>query len=543
MDLFVPLPAAAFGPPMWMAMSTHMGPRSFKNGSAIDATHMEECWMVLWYEGAKGWTNGDLPWGVFLQHKPVKIELTTNGLHLDFATRAGDVVVMPLYGDDMLPVRPATNAVAPASSGSRNSKLKTWQWSEALAKDPLMRIRYWAAAMREFPLASDETFSVDRATDCLTIRQNYRWHSIQDDWKTAHLKLGPISPVFVGAMKEKRFPATYSKPPVNLEISTPFGPYWGVENAESFEATFQILRSVNEMKVNPLDAAKMPVLTPDTLQKMRAYSNSGSGSGTRDNEPIQFLQLLPRAWPYFDAAARSNALGILKHYFSERPQATLPDHSKLLETLWVYAHYSGDWDLIKELWPKVKKQFTLLAENRWAGRAHENMGVDEAKSACLGLARLAYKIGDLDTYNYASFLFGREYLSQLNQEATKTQAVTSLPGSNSTLVRLPNEIAVLSTNRLFTYQRLISPGNVSPFVSGLQREGAAANPYLLQALLCENQDSAQAMWPLVKFGSTGTNGSPRFSNFGQAMPSRNVNPQKIQRYPLSWNTVVTVYLE
>ena len=33
------------------------------------------------------------------------------------------------------------------------------------------------------------------AQDSVTIRQKFRWRSIDDDWKTRHLKLAPISPV------------------------------------------------------------------------------------------------------------------------------------------------------------------------------------------------------------------------------------------------------------------------------------------------------------------------------------------------------------
>src|SRR5262249_38518551 len=80
-----------------------------------------------------------------------------------------------------------------------------------------------------------------------------------------------------------------------------------------------------------------------------------------------------------------------------------------LETLWAYAHFTGDWDLIKERWELVKKLFGTPAEARWVGFARDaitELG-DEA-APCLAMARMAYKVGDIDTYNYACYMFARE---------------------------------------------------------------------------------------------------------------------------------------
>jgi len=37
----------------------------------------------------------------------------------------------------------------------------------------------------------------------------------------------------------------------------------------------------------------------------------------------------------------------------------------LLETLWAYANYTNDWELIKDRWDIVKKLFCTPAETSW----------------------------------------------------------------------------------------------------------------------------------------------------------------------------------
>ena len=65
---------------------------------------------------------------------------------------------------------------------------------DVVTRDPLTRIRYWASATREFPIYCEDSFSVDRARDSVTIRSRFHWRSINDDWKTRHIKLAPLSP-------------------------------------------------------------------------------------------------------------------------------------------------------------------------------------------------------------------------------------------------------------------------------------------------------------------------------------------------------------
>src|SRR5213075_946345 len=84
-----------------------------------------------------------------------------------------------------------------------------------------------------------------------------------------------------------------------------------------------------------------------------------------------------------------------------------------LESIWAYAHFTGDWDLLKERWGLVRKLFSTPARGRWASFGCDAVAAlgDEAAPS-LAIARMAYKVGDVDTYNYGCYMFVRELVSQ-----------------------------------------------------------------------------------------------------------------------------------
>ena len=126
-------------------------------------------------------------------------------------------------------------------------------------------------------------------------------------------------------------------------------------------------------------------------------------------------QWYAKGLPYYDEQTRPIAIASLKKYFHddvlvperfkerEYPKGSgmkylilegpgigswgvLGDAGKfssnLLETVWAYAHYTGDWDLVRERWPLIKRLFCTAAETRWVSFARDaiaEMG-DEAPS-------------------------------------------------------------------------------------------------------------------------------------------------------------------
>jgi hypothetical protein len=244
-SFFTELDGYGLGAPSYAAFATSAGLRAFKSGGHLESEHMEQNWVLVWFSGARGWTNGDIPCVVYLQHKPSSMRLDTNGLHFRFAGPAGDIVLLPLYGTCIAPLQGNGSSVVFAGK-----KLSTWTWSDVLTREPLMRVRYWSSALREFPIYCEETFSVDRSSDTITIRQRIHYHSINDDWKTKHLKLNPLSPSFGLAWKNPESPIKFRNPPMDLEMPTPFGPSSAAEGDASLDAKFAILQYVNEERSN-----------------------------------------------------------------------------------------------------------------------------------------------------------------------------------------------------------------------------------------------------------------------------------------------------
>ena len=186
--------------PAYLAFATRNGPRSFKRGEKLRADEMEESWVVLW--------NSNLPpWVVYLQHRPRALSFDTNGLHLTFTNVAGDVVLLPLHGS--------------------STNVNTTKWPEFLTRAPLLRIRYWASALREFPVECNTTVTGT------TVRQQFHFHSIRDDWNTKPLKLAPMSPPLTAFVDEK-----LRRNLKDLKMPTPFGPYMALEGESEWQAAF-----------------------------------------------------------------------------------------------------------------------------------------------------------------------------------------------------------------------------------------------------------------------------------------------------------------
>ena len=446
---FAHMKDSGLGGPTFAACATKAGPRVVKAGEGLDAGAMSECWVLAWFAGAEGWTDWDSPWVVYLQKKPASIRFDADGLAFTFAGPAGYAALLPLYGYAKPPQEGKEFLEA---HGLKSKGIKTWEWSKGLPADVLARVRYWAGVSREFPLYCDETFSVDRSKDAVTIRNRFEWLSIDDDWKTPHRKLAPVSPVLAHASMDGRFPVTFSRPLADPAMFTPYGPFMGIENADTVDATFRVLQYVNEAEASdpakvdadPAVAAALKRLRETAKGKFRhpdkyEYDHGGMGNFCW---AIQGDEWYAKALPYYDDATRPIALASLARYFHddvlvperfkerEFPKGSgrtylilegpgigswgvLGDAGKfssnMLQTLWAYGHFTGDWAVLKDRWPLVKKLFCTPAESKWVSFGREavaEMG-DEA-APCADLARMAWKVGDIDTYDYACYVFARE---------------------------------------------------------------------------------------------------------------------------------------
>lgn len=418
LNLFSDLTRRGLAAPTHVAWATPAGPRTFKRGEKLEGTNMVECWVLVWWAGAVGWTNWDSPWVVYLQHRPSGMKLDDDGLHFDFPRQAGDVVMMPLYGYNKPPQEGHDYAAEHKLSG-RKVKVKTWEWPKVLTRDPLTRIRYWACATREFPIRCEESFSVDRAKDGVTIRSHISRHSIVDDWKTRRIKLAPISPALAHALTVGGFPVRISERWFDLDLPTPHGPCLAIEGVDEYDATFPVLQYVNETEAPAVLNANAPASIKAALEKLQVLAQSIPGTRTNFHEAVANAGLWARALPYLDAPARSNALPILRHLFRDEVlavevlannQVTPSSRSEhLLEPLWAYAHFTGDWELIRERWPLIRSFLKTQDNIRWAGYGSDGVVELGAQAApTIAFARLAYQAGDMDSYHLGCQMLARE---------------------------------------------------------------------------------------------------------------------------------------
>ena len=511
LSFFTRMPETGVGGPTFVCISTEQGPKIFAPGQPIDPKRMKESWFVVWFAGATNWTNWDSPWLLSLQHRPTKIRFDADGLHFTFNGAAGYAALMPMYGS-YKPEQLAQHDQPYYKAREKKQRVLTWEWHKALPADPLSRARYWASVMRELPVYAEDSFSVDRAHDRVTFRQKFRWLSWDDDWNTKHLKLAPVSPVLALAYREG-FPAEFSEKPFDMEILTPYGPYYGVQGVEAYEVTLPVLRYVNE--------------------------TAGVGE----------MAAMKGRIPYFEA--------------------------------WQAAHASGDWEALRARWPVMRDAFRLRAGGHWAAFALANDTPPLAQAAdALGAARIAYRLGDMDTYTDASQTFARALTQLAAQQrglkyfrewqpwqsmeplATNSAlavvtasgwvinqaAVANAPAGAPDLARIWRDAlppvreqpSGASSNR---DERLIPGGAPSPFVAGAERAVSEPHFQLVQHIIVESPDrnarDARISWPRLSWSDWKTPpGRPW--NFGQVRTSTKA-PADLQTFLLNWNTRVLVY--
>jgi len=424
-------------------------PTVVRAGGRINPQAMTECWILVWFAGAKGWTEWDSPHVLYLQRRPRSVTFGADGLVLRFDGPAGHVVLLPLYGSYRPPQKEHEYL---AAHGLVESGIRPWEWADGLPADVAGRIRYWANVLREFPIYCEDSFRVDRNRGAVTIRSRFEWVEIDDDWQTPHRRLAPVSPVLALASMDGRFPVTYSRPLVDPRMFTPYGPYMGVENTDEFDASLYILPYVHEteavqppnLEAHPSVAAALSRLRETARLKFPSADAYRYDHGGMQNFcwAIQGDQWYAKALPYMDDETRERALGSLQKYFHDdaavgarfKEREFPPDSGRtyyilegpgigsgdglgdggklathFLETLWCYAHYTGDWDLVERRWELVQKCFCAPAETRWAtfGRGTITELGDEA-APCIAYARMAWRVGNIDAYAYGCYMAARE---------------------------------------------------------------------------------------------------------------------------------------
>jgi len=518
LGLFTDLAESGLGAPGHVAWSTRDGPRAHKAGTTHDVSAMEENWLLVWFAGAAGWTNWDAPWAVFLQHKPGWLRLDEKGLHLEFPEAAGDVVLVPLYG--YFKLSPVGRDYL-AEHGLPSRKLLSWQWEKSLARDPLTRLRYWAGATRELPIYCEETFSVDRGRDEVTIRWRFERHSIQDDWKTRPLKLAPVSPALGLAAKDKAFPARFSKPFFDLEIPTPFGPFLAVQGEDGFDATFPWLHYANE------SAAAEGVAT-NVQVSSRHYPKTEPGRWSSFGRPVLS--------PLGEQAARCAAKARLAYKSGDIDGYNFAAYQFVRELTLLWDRQRGaEYFRKQQPWHSMEwmDEEVFLAGLRAGGWSLDGPNYP-AQAADRPFATRWNGFADADVARFYLDWLREDVRRELNwfqQRGLTTNAAASTHARSLLLGETPTR-----------FVRLVPPGAASPLVAGAEREVPGPHATLLTEVQLVDRcgQPATNAWPRLAWPDWRSPAGGEWS-FGRLKPARDGEPKSARRIPLNWNTEVITF--
>lgn len=357
---------------------------------------------------------------------------------------------MPLYGYLKPPQKSFEGSTI---FGPKAKNVETWRWIERqeLPEDVVNRCEFWCRTFLNYPAGMREKFYIDYDHDEVIIIDEYEWLSFKDEWGTEPLRFAPISPTLALAWIYG-FPVKFSHDLYDPDYYTPYGPLIGVLNTNNIEIRFRILQYINEM-----ETPKLPDPHDETawraLERLREVAGErfpasgefdidhGGGIWVKDPRETNYCwavvgdQWYAKAIPYLDEDLRELVVIKLKKYFRDFVLTLKPydphkgklllhgpgigswgewgDAGKfstnLLQTIWAYAQFTGDWDLIRERWDLIKRFFVLPEEMRWQGWGRYAIAeLGDMAPNCIAMARMAWMVGDVDFYNFAAYCFTKE---------------------------------------------------------------------------------------------------------------------------------------
>ncbi|RLE85081.1 MAG: hypothetical protein DRJ67_09455, partial [Thermoprotei archaeon] len=439
------------GPPTCFFVKTRKGVVMFERGESVRGGDMAAPWIVVSFAGSEGWELFDVPWLIYLQRRPLEVRLTGDYLEVRFPSNdTGYVAAMPLYGY----LKPPQEEYADSPIfGPKARAIRTWEWRQqgTLPREVEERCEFWCRTFLRYPAGMWETYYVNTTDDVVVIREEYEWLSFEDDWGTKPLKFAPISPTLALAIKYG-FPAELSHELYDPDLYTPYGPLMGALEADVVEIRMHVLQYVNEMEAPKMPDPHDPIALR-ALERLREVMRErfprpgefdidhGGGIWSRDPRETNYCWAVMgdlwycRALPYLDEGLREVVKSCLEKYFRDFVLTLKPydphrgklllhgpgigswgswgDAGKfstnLVQTIWAYAQFTGDWELIRERWDLVKRLFVLPDEMRWQGWGRYSIAeMGDMAPPCAAMARLAWGVGDLEYYGFAAYCFAKE---------------------------------------------------------------------------------------------------------------------------------------
>ena len=225
---------------------------SGKKAYLFDLGEESNPWMLCWFgenkflhNTYKPWVlermrvkpdNPDMPMLFVFENPPASVMVLSGGMRLDFDRPAGAMLLVPLYGE------------------RRVLTAETAAWEKVIPEQVVAQCRWWSRRLRSFPVDIEEFWTLDG--DSVTLRQTVKF----EDIGPGGVRFSPIPPTLALAA-DNGFPVSMPGNIQNLGIETTYGPYRGVDDAETMKFVFDgIAKYARERRVIRESSAPDPVV-------------------------------------------------------------------------------------------------------------------------------------------------------------------------------------------------------------------------------------------------------------------------------------------
>lgn len=237
LTLFAPDSSESVVSPRYVAYGVN-GPKILTNAASVILTNLQERWLLAWYNGAKGWEAQDCPIGIQLQVPAKRVTLSREGLKLEFDGPAGVIGIQALYGAFPLPTSTAEAASRGIPRDEYKRMAKTWEWSAAVPREPLTRLRYWGSTLGRYPYGAWSLAQKDVPSAGLwKLHAQFDWFEIPFQWDTPRVTQAPVSLELGRVALRSPDQIEFSSTLFDMQIQQPGGPLCAVSDTESYALT------------------------------------------------------------------------------------------------------------------------------------------------------------------------------------------------------------------------------------------------------------------------------------------------------------------
>jgi hypothetical protein len=221
---------------------------------------MNKNWLLLWVGGNPD-VRESCPVLVVFEHKPDSITYTPGSkprIDIQRAGGVGYVSILPLYGTDVATSNTHFGGYTDTSyinawDAAMNAQSSS-QPVSSLSQNVLDTIDFWSHSLTAFPLSCIEQYEISADERSASIRNEFHYLHIADDWSTSSKFLAPLPPMLC-FMKLCNYPMTTPDDLYDIDASgglsaaltTYQGPFWFREtdtvsniNSPAFEIQYTL---------------------------------------------------------------------------------------------------------------------------------------------------------------------------------------------------------------------------------------------------------------------------------------------------------------